>query len=288
MNLDHVWFWSISYSESWVQSYDQLFSWPPLGSTYDHPTSSYCASTHQQFEARAFWNQGVVSARKLGNLESHGIPSCLKGSVARARVSKTCNILQSFWWPFQSSSSWCSHFDPFFMPDFHPRSCDLLAMSSLGPSVGASRSSCSGYDPGHGDDDVGNVSFDRLEDEADDENLKPIWNSFSSWTEPPDESNDPSPTAREFEPNRLTHESYTDDLTRFLKLVQHKQPEFRQLVKLRRQKSGFQEEPTILIAIGSLCRCLSEAFFLQSIKTQPEQVENLAWLKRIDPTRWMI
>lgn len=184
------------------------------------------------------------------------------------------------------------HFYPFFMPqDFHPRSCDLLAMSSLGSeTLGASRSSsCSGYGHGHCDDDVGNVSFDRLEDEAeDDENLKPIRNSFSSWTEPPDESNDPSPTAREFEPNRLTHESYTDDLARFLKLVQHKQPEFRQLVKLRRQKSGFQEEPTILIAIGSLCRCLSEAFFLQSIKTQPEQVENLAWLKRIDPTRWMM
>lgn len=103
---------SISYSESRVPSYDQLFSWPPLGSTYDHPTS-----THQQFVARAF-TRGSSICKKT---RQPGIPSCLKGSVARARVSYrkvTCSHFDDFWWPFQSSSSWCSHFDP-FLSIFH-------------------------------------------------------------------------------------------------------------------------------------------------------------------------
>ena len=147
--------------------------------------------------------------------------------------------------------------------------------------TGASKASSHGYG-----DDVGHVSFEQEALEAEDD-LKPLRDSFSSWTEAP-ESHESSPTAREFEPNRLTHESYTDDLARFLKVVHHKQPEFKRLVKLRRRKSGFQEEPTILMAIGSLCRSLSEAFSLQTLETQSEQVENLAWLKRIDPTRWMI
>lgn len=78
-----------------------------------HVWSSYCASTHQQFVARAFTGGSSICKKT----RQPGIPSCLKGSVARVSYRKvTCSHFDDFWWPFQSSSSWCSHFYPFFMP----------------------------------------------------------------------------------------------------------------------------------------------------------------------------
>ena len=256
--------------------------------------------------ARATYDDPTVqvhtSSSLQGLFETRGCPFCKKTwqrgirsfsrKVRGQGVFREGNDGHHFDGHFRARvpGAWCSHFFIFC------RLTQILWPAAMPKTLGASRSSSASYGSygncghGHSDHDgVGHVSFDQLEDEVEDEeNLKPIRNSFSSWTEPPDDSNDSSPSAREFEPNRLTHEMYTIDLARFMKIVKYKQPEFRQLVKLRRRNSGFQEEPTILMAIGSLCTCLSEAFFSKSIETQPKQVEKLALLKRIDHTRWMI